>query len=1192
MRLSKLNIYGFKSFADKLEIGFGEGMTAVVGPNGCGKTNVVDAIKWVMGEQKPTAIRGKSMEDVIFTGSAKRKPLGFAEVSLTIEDTESVLPIDKPEVTITRRVFRNGDSEYLINKQQCRLRDIHDLFMDTGISNNAYSVIQQEMVDVIISDKTDERRMIFEEAAGIQKYKSRRRETQSKLKNTEHDLLRLSDVIAEVDKAVRSLKRQVSRAGRYQKYRERLSVAEVHLALMKDHRFEEEMRPLREELRDLRESRQGTGSGLGTKEAAVAEARRQSVDLEKAVAELQGEVEEARDRVRQVESELIALRERRSAAAEAAERGRSDAEEMDRRRTNALEEHQRLTGEQEESRAELEVLLKKEQKIDASLGEVEAELSQAQAALGELKDRHSRASHYYQDEAQRAEFLQFKVDERRRRLENLKRQKEDALAEAERAKQEDAEMAERLKEIRHRNSELRAGRSRLEEERDGETEKLEELTHRRAELAGTLKAAIAERDVVRELVESLEGVQDAVRELREAGEEGFGELLAEVLEVDDAAVAAVEAALGPALEAILLADETALNQALERLNERSEGGRAGLLAAHLAKPASVKLPAWAADAPGGRGALSEAIPGDGRGALVARGLLARVLLVDQIEQALELAESASADGWTLVTSRGELVCPGGHIYAGRSASGQNTEGLLARRHRLDELEEQVGGQRLALAESDALVDRQKEKLADLRTRLSDLVGELEETEGTLHTLERSRGTAQSRHESLRERASDMEGRLKIETEELGEDETELEKLSPLLSQALQESGELGGSLEEQRLQVEKILAGRDKGRHTLQENRLSRVRSEHRIEGLERELKRLTESAEELAETAERRRAEAMESESNAATLVETISERETVLGQRQEVKDKLEADLGERDKAFYEHRNRQAELEDELRKERTAREDQQEKMHALELRLSELGMRRETLTERLQEEYDVDLGTVDETTLMEDGEEPPAYEDLDEEVRTLRERLDRLGPVNLLALEEYEAEQQRLDFLTEQRDDLEEARKDLQQTIRKINQTARQRFNETFGLIRTNFRDTYGQFFEGGEADIYLADDDDPLESRIEIVARPKGKILKSMAALSGGERALTAVALLFAIYLVKPSPFCILDEVDAPLDDANIGRFLRVLKAFEERVQFILITHNKRTMEASDTFLGITMEEPGVSMVVGVRFGEEAAA
>lgn len=1192
MRLSRLNIYGFKSFADKLDIHFGDGMTAVVGPNGCGKTNVVEAIKWVMGEQRPTAIRGKSMEDVIFAGSVKRKPLGLAEVSLTIDDSENMLPIDAPEVTITRRLFRSGESEYLINRRPCRLRDIHDLFMDSGIANNAYSVIQQEMVDIIISDKTDERRLIFEEAAGIQKYKSRRKETQSRLRSTEQDLLRIGDVIAEVEKSVRSLKRQVSRAKRFQKYRERLSVAEVHLALLRDRRLDEEMRPLRERLRELRESRQGTGSELGRKEAAVAEARRLATDMEKAVADLQREVDEARDRVRQIESELIALRERRAAAAEAAERGRNDAEEMEKRRTAALQEREALLEERKRAQSELVELQRREKETDEGLGEVERRLEQAETALEELKTRHSRASHYYQDEAQRAEFLQFKVDERRRRLEGLRRQQAETAGEAERAERELARTAQRLEEVRARHAELRKSRAEAERAREEAAERLEELSGRRADLEGTLKAALAERDVVRGLVERLEGVEDAVRELRQAGEEGFGRLLAEVLQVEEGAVEAVEAALGPALEGLLLADEAALEGALERLQAREEGGRAALLAPHLSAGDAPPVPEWAAGEPSCRGRLAEAVTGEGPEATVARGLLARVVWIERIEPALERARDASRDGWTIVTSRGEVVAPGGYVRAGRPAAGGASEGLLARRQRLEDLEQRVGELRLSLAEADAAVEEHRERVADLRARFAGLVGQLEETEGNLHTLERSEGTARSRRESLGERASDLEARARMEEEGLREDQTELEKLSPLLSQALQESGELGGALEKQRMEVESILSERDKGRHTLQEIRLGRVRSEHRIEGIDREAKRLVKSAEELAEAGERRRREAAESEAAAQALAETIADRDRILGQRREVRRKLEADLSGKEKAYREQRERQAELEEALRGERRAREDQQEQIHALDLKLSELGMRRENIAERIREEYDVDLEKVAEEDLLGEGAEPPTFEELDEEVRTLRERLDKLGPVNLLALEEYEAERERFDFLTGQRDDLEAARNDLMQTIRKINQTARQRFLETFEKIRANFRETYAQFFEGGEADIYLADDEDPLESRIEIVARPKGKILKSMAALSGGERALTAIALLFAIYLVKPSPFCILDEVDAPLDEANIGRFLKVLKAFEDRVQFILITHNKRTMEASDTFLGITMEEPGVSRIVGVRFGEEAAA
>ena len=1193
MKLSKLTIYGFKSFADKLELEFGEGITAVVGPNGCGKTNIVDAIKWAMGEQKPTSIRGRTMEDVIFNGSVNRKPLGFAEVSLTVDNAENLLPVDVPEVTVTRRLFRSGESEYLINNQQCRLRDIHDLFMDTGIGNNSYTVMQQEMVDVIISDKTDERRVIFEEAAGIQKYKSRRRETQHRLRSTEQDLLRLGDIIAEVEKAVRSLKRQVNRAKRFQKYRDRLSIAEVHLALLKDRKFEQEMKPLRDELRRLRESREGTGAGLAQKEAAVAEARTQAVDLEKVVAELQRDVDQARERVRRVEAELIALRERRTAAENAARHGRGEAEEMDHRRSTALQEHQQLDEEREQAVTELKDLQKEEEAVEARLEGVEERLEEAQTVLDDLKDRHNRVSTYYQDEAQRAEFLRFKVKERGERIEALRGQQAQALVEAEQAQLERTRLAGCLEEVGGRRDELRRLREETERAREVAAEDLRAHTRSLAEVEGGLQAATAERDVVKELLQGLEGVDDAVRDLRGSQEEGFGLLLAEVLQVDEAATPAAEAVLGPALEGLLLLDDGALTRALDRLMNRQEGGRAVLLAPHLAGGAPVEEPGWArgpGDA-GVGGRLADYVRGEGLEARVARGLLSRVLWVESLDQALDMAANACRSGWTLVTSAGEVVAPGGYICAGRSAAG-SASGLLTRRHKLEELNTRVDRLKSSLVEAEAALRRREDTLVELRERSATVSGELESVENTLQETEWAHNSADSRHETLTERASELGSRIGDDGTELDEDKTELQKLSPLLSKALEESGELGGALEDQQRRVEEIASEQDKKRHLLQEMRLNRVRLEHRIEGLQREMKRLATSAEELAEAAERRRGEAAESEATHKALGEEIGKEEGVLEQRQEVRRKLEGDLEGREKAFLEHRNRMQELEEELRNERRMREGQQERVHSVELRLSELGMRRENLAERIREEYDVNLGEVGEAELLEEGAEPPTAEVLEEEVLTLRERLDRLGPVNLLALEEYETEKQRFDFLEEQRTDLEEAKQTLQQTIRKINKTARKRFMETFEEIRSSFRKTYAQFFEGGEADIYLGGEEDPLEARIEIVARPKGKILKNMAALSGGEKALTAIALLFAIYLVKPSPFCILDEVDASLDEANIGRFLRVINLFEEATQFILITHNNRTMEASDTFLGITMEEPGVSKVVGVRFDEEAAA
>jgi len=1191
LRLSKLTIFGFKSFADKVEVHIGEGMTAVVGPNGCGKTNIVDALKWVIGEQKPTSIRGKTMEDVIFNGSSSRKSLGFAEVTLTIEDAENLLPIDVPEVNITRRLFRSGESEYLINNKQCRLRDVHDLFMDSGIGNNSYTVMQQEMVDVIISDKAEERRAIFEEAAGIQKYKSRRRETQTKLRNTEQDLLRINDIIAEIEKSVRSLKRQVNRAKRYQKFRERISVAEVHLALLKDRRFEEEMKPLREELRVLRESREGLGSGLAEKEAAVEEARARVLDLETGLADLQRKVDLARDQVRQVESNLIALRERRTAAEDAARRGNSDADEMERKRVAAIEEREQLGKEKVEAAGELGVLKEQEADFGENLAEIETRLDAARGELDEMRERYNRASVFYQDEAQRAEFLRYKVKERRERLESLRAQQARTVMEAEEADRDRIRLADQVEEMRQKVSGIRGDRDSVEQKREEQTEALQAATRKLAQQEGALKAARAERDVVKGLLERLEGVGEAVRDLRSVGDDGFGSLLAEVVQLDGAAVQAAEAVLGPTLEGLLLADEEALRRALDRLSNREEGGRAVLLAPHLSEGDTGSAPVWIEGVQGFRGRLSDMVTGEGIEAEVARGLLTRVLWIDTLPEAITVTGEAGRNGWTLVTSTGEVIQPGGVIVAGRPETGP-VAGLLSRRKKLAELDEQVERLAASLAGAERDLLRRKEELAALKERGASLSGQLEETENELQETGWAHNEARSSQKSLQEKARDFDSRVTDGEAQLAQDVTELEKLSPLLTKALEESGELGGAVETHQTRVAEINSEQDEHRHRLQELRLNRVRSEHRISGLEREMERLATSATDLAESAERRRREAKEAEENHQTLGETINEQNQILEERQGIRHKLEEELTARETTFLEQRNTTSELEEELRKERKAREDRQERAHSVELRLSELDLRRQNLADRIREDYDVDLSRVEEHELVPEDEEAPTYEILQAEVQELREKIEKIGPVNLLAMEEYEAESERLEFLVAQRDDLEEAQRTLQQTIRKINKTARKRFVEVFDLIRANFQSTYIQFFEGGEADIYLTEDLDPLEARIEIVARPRGKILKNMAALSGGERALTAIALLFAIYLVKPSPFCILDEVDAPLDDANIGRFLRVVAHFQETTQFILITHNNRTMEASDAFLGITMEEPGVSKVVGVRFEEEAAA
>ena len=1164
MKIKALTLRGFKSFADRTRIELHHGITAVVGPNGCGKSNLSDALRWVLGEQRPTAIRGSRMEEAIFGGTEARQPIHRAEVLLEISNEDGVLPVPYADVAIGRTVYRGGESEYTLNGTACRLKDILDLCRDTGLGSNAYAMIEGRMVDAILSDRAEERRTLFEEAAGIGRYKDRRRIATRRLEQADADLQRLEDVLIEVGSKVRSLAQQRGRAERHAKLRARLLQLEIAVA---DARLEETTGRLAEARAELESLQPDTGPDhvdLRTAETRAETLRLEYTDMERDRAGLARRLEEARRAVEERERTRLLAGERGSNA-----RDRLETLEEEVRRNEGRREDLR------ERVAEAGAALKEGQSLAAEGAAAVAQLALRAEALAETartaaseRDAAREALEEARREVERWRLeLSVKEVRARDRSEELKRRRPalDALAAQEQGLRTEAESAS--------EREAQAGRT-LEDARDrlqaaGNTASSGDAALRRAreeaaDLEGRLAAARARASSLGSLVGSSALLPEAVAELLKDRNAipGLHGALSEFMEASADWASAVESHLGPYLHGVVVRDWSAV-QAVEAWLER-RGGEGGILVLPL-DPGPLPGPAEA-DAP-----LMRHVDAKGAGAAWVKALLAGV----GVPAGGELAPRPHP--W--VDAEGRRQDRWGGVYVGGAAS----EGLLSRRAELRTLREEVEALEEDRARAQEAVGELGDAAADAFAQVNALRRSLSDAESTRREAEADRTSAEARLVRLDQERNELAGRIE-QLEAFSEDEVSLSADDDARGGELDERvAQLSSTYADAREKAGVARAAADTGRAELHEAQLAQARREAEVENRRGVESRLAEAA---GDAEARSRTQAGEVDRLNALIAESKAqseELETSIGAGLEARTQCEADLSALERRIAERRGRLDRLESELSDARRLERERVAARHRLELEITQLEARESGIRGRVEAEWDAPLAELRERADPVDDAAPAEWEP---ELERVRRSIARIGPVNLLAQQEYEEEQKRLDFLTEQRDDLTRAGDDLRTSIRQINRQATSALLETFEQVRANFHRTFDSLFEGGQCDLRFENPDDALDSPIEISASPRGKKTQRIHLLSGGERALTALALLFAIYLAKPSPFCLLDEVDAPLDETNILRFVGMLKEFKEETQFIVITHNPRTIENADWIYGVTMQEAGVSSIVGVEF------
>jgi chromosome segregation protein len=1224
MYLKNLTVLGFKSFADRTALNFQPGVTAIVGPNGCGKSNVSDAIRWVLGEQSAKALRGGEMADVIFNGTDGRKPMGMGEVSLTLGEVDeehlraSGVEVTYNEVTITRRIFRDGGSEYFINRVPCRLKDIQQLFMGTGVGRTSYSIMAQGHITQILSSKPEDRRMIFEEAAGITKCKSQKRESLRKLEYTEQNLVRVADLIREVKRQIGSLQRQAGKARRYKQISMELQHLDTQLAR---HQLDVLLAEIRE------------------KQSAADALRTEIENGSAAVLRQEDELGELRERLSELEQEIGATQQRGLELKSELDRHESRIQFNEERLRELMEQNAKansdITQAEERRRVTQEELAALQQRLAASEATLQKHQQALQGKHAALKRLEDQIKHD-QESLRQAQADAFAAAQDLSRIRNeinaLDLQKQGNVVRLEKLSAEKIQLEEERSRLEARLQEFAAN---VEVEKLSVQTKrgsVEQRQTRLRELQTELLQSSEEQDALVQqqaekrsrlsVIEQLEGAHEgfdagAVAALRKS-RSVIGSL-AERVQVPDDFVVAIENALGHHLQLVLTEQPESAQKILADLAE-SKAGRASVAALSIEYSGDKQLGFGGDMSPerDGRGVKEHLSKGEVVPALkvvrtdpsvdkLLRSLLGRTFIASDLATATAQIQNGHA-GCDFVTLNGDLLSRHG-VYTGGYLNGHGNPkapaSILGRKNQIAELRADVAEIQERVAEVSrrrgALLSEQTELQAGLQQEQT----ELREQEVAIATREGEFNALESSRRLLHQKIDTVV----YEIQTLAAQEREgLEKRAALTTRAD------GLATREQKCQeqvtgftshLESLRQQRDSATAALTEDKVALATEEQLCASFRQQQQALEQRLRELGQVIEQRRGEVSsfvnrkaqaESEIQESRLqIERLAhDREQVNAQAAELlgrKQTQEADIATRDEALREKRRRLTQL--------------QEQRGALDVELAQKRMAAQNLRERIQQRYHVNLDDVrSECITITYADEGPAkvhvmspeemaasgggtdWNAVAQQVEALQKRLEEIGPVNLVAIEEYEETEQRYQFLSKQHDDLVSAKAQLLEVINRINVQTKQMFTETFHQIRENFRAMFVEVFGGGKADLILVDENDVLESGIDIVARPPGKQLQTISLLSGGEQTMTAVALLFSIYQVKPSPFCVLDELDAPLDESNINRFIRVLQRFLAHSQFIIITHNKRTIGMADVLYGVTMEEHGVSKIVSVKF------
>lgn len=1169
MRLKSLEIKGFKSFADKTTINFDQGITGIIGPNGCGKSNIIDSIRWVIGEHKISNLRSENLESLVFNGSRTRSASGLAEVSLTFENTRNLLPTEFGTVTITRKFYKSGESEYRLNDVNCRLKDIHNLFLDTGVSTDSYAIIELGMVDDIIKDKDNSRRRMLEQAAGITIYKTRKREAKLKLDATEQDLARIEDLLFEINNQLKTLESQAKKAEKYYEIKKDYKELSVELAKAALEGFNITYKHLNEQQQQEIDKRFELEAGIAQEEAAIEQEKLGFIEQEKQLQEMQhtfndllGAVRGKENEQRLGEQSLQYLKER--------ETGLRDFLQKSEGQLKGLEESISFTaGQITDEEIKLNEFVERIEGLKEAVEDKRRVFDEKRAAIDMVRRDNQALQRRQFDAEKQVAVADTSIQNIQRTIiqgEEEQAQRKQQIVQLEREKEDkEAELDDK----RTLLQQLQEQHEHTKEQILQTQAKLETLRNQLAEETRKLDSRKNEHALLKSLIDSMEGYPESVKFLHNnQGWNHTAPILSDIIYVKEAYRAAVENVLEPYLNYYVVNNLEEGLQAVQLLDNHKKGKANFFLLNRVNDFDGVPQ-----HQPMGTIGAMDVIEVEDRYRKLAEYLLSNVFIAEN-DEALH-----NSNGSVVLEKSGKYV-KGKYTLTGGSV-GLFEGKKIGRAKNLEKLQEEIVAQEAVVNELKATIQVRHNEVIGYNQQLKEQA--IRQTQDTINQLTNQAFALQNRMENLQQmeingsrRLDDLRGQLQTNHDSIAEVREELEKLNSQLNELQEKLSETEQdySMAEQEYNFANASYNDGNLQYTKLQSKVNALKQEHQFKSGQ-----LTD----LNVRVENSSTQLQEVTGNIVQTEETIRSVAALLLNMMRTKDEEERKLNEADQAYYNRRNALNEKETALRQRQKLKDQMDHLLNEIKDKLSDLKLQLAGMKERLSVEFRVDLDAILDEPRVSDT----PVEDLQASCERMKKRLENMGEVNPTAIEAFQEMRKRYEFILEQKNDLVTAKESLLNTIQEVEATANQKFLETFNMVRENFQKVFKALFTDEDtADILLENPENLAETGVDIIAKPKGKRPSSITQLSGGEKTLTATALLFAIYLIKPAPFCILDEVDAPLDDANVNKFTNMIRQFSENSQFIIVTHNKMTMSTVDIIYGVTMQEPGVSKLVPVDF------
>lgn len=1179
MFLKQLDTIGFKSFAERVTVDFVSGVTSVVGPNGSGKSNITDAIRWVLGEQSVRSLRGSKMEDIIFAGSESRSALNMAEVTLTLDNTDQALPLDYQEVSVTRRVYRSGESEFYINNQTCRLKDIVDLFMDSGLGREAFSIISQGKVEEILSSKAEERRSIFEEAAGVLKYKQRKKKAELKLSETQENLNRVEDIIYEIDGQLEPLKEQAAVAKDYLEKKDELKNIEISLLITQIEQVHGEWQKILEELDSVKAEESQWSLKIEEKETSLSEQRQRVQSLDGSLEQLQGKLLDLTRELENLEGKKQLMKERHKHFEENKSKLEEAYENLSEKLVSlkaiSIEESKKLDETKQKKQETKRELHQTTQALNRDIHLIEAQIEDLKSEYIELLNKQAASRNERQ-----------LLEKQHSQIHSKKGMQVDKFKDL---RVERKELEEKLEQISGETEQVTREREELEKQLERLNDQLEQNKQTYQEWQEKLYKGYqylenmrSKKEMLEDMKEDFSGYFHGVREVLKAAQkgqlEGINGAILELIDIPSKLITAIETALGAQAQHIVVEDDQTGRQAIHWLKSNNKG-RATFLPLTSIQPRSVHGASSLSQHKGFVGIAGDLVKYDATHSKAIKHLLGHIVITERLEHANEIANALNRK-YRIVTLEGDVVNPGGSMSGG--AKKQSKQSLFTREKELQELSEKI-------VDYDAKAKDVEHKVKQLKETLIEQEKEKEEWTQNLSDLKRNEYEKQSDLRERQVKLNHLNDQLQLFDQDQAQYDQDRSQAELQLQELDQTLTSLDGQLSEVQSQIEELTATKEQQK--VDEAKLQEHRQKLQIQLAEQEsaVSNQQEKADRYQQEKDLIEQELRGNRSSYQQLMEVVESNQTEEEMTEQIKN-TKVDKENTSALINERRNERHKLGEKITQAEAALKEYKrthqnyiQDIQQKEVRANRLDVELENMLTYLQEEY---VMTFEKARRDFSGVEN--VEQASTRVKLIKRSIEELGTVNLGAIDEYDRIKERYEFLKGQQDDLLEAKQTLHTVINEMDGEMKRKFEDTFTKIRGEFGEVFRTLFGGGQADLKLTDPGNMLETGVDIVAQPPGKKLQNMSLLSGGERALTAIALLFSILRVRPVPFCVLDEVEAALDEANVDRFAKFLKEFSEKTQFIVITHRKGTMEESDVLYGVTMQESGVSKLVSVRLEE----